>query len=60
MASRGEEGLIILSVGLAGGIPPKDIYGALIAVTVGTTVLTPLILKMLFEEKTEIQVASND
>ncbi len=60
MASRGEEGLIVLSIGLAGGILPRDLYGALIVVTVITTILTPLILKMLFAEKTETQNTAKD
>lgn len=53
MSSRGEEGLIVLGIGLAAGILPRDLYGALIVVTVITTVVTPLILKTLFVEKIE-------
>jgi Kef-type K+ transport system membrane component KefB len=60
MASRGEEGLIVLSIGLAGGILPRDLYGALIVVTVITTILTPLILKMLFAEKAGAQTVAKD
>jgi len=45
MIPRGEVGLIFATIGLAEGILTNDTYGALLLVVLGTTLLTPPLLK---------------
>jgi Kef-type K+ transport system membrane component KefB len=51
MVPRGEVGIIVASVGLAEGIIGPRLYGALVAMSILTTVVTPPILKALFKER---------
>ena len=48
MIPRGEVGLIFATIGLAEGILTDDLYGALLLVVLGTTLLTPPLLKARF------------
>jgi Kef-type K+ transport system membrane component KefB len=48
MIPRGEVGLIFASIGLAEGIIPQNIYGALILIVFGSTLITPPWLKKIF------------
>lgn len=45
MISRGEVGLIIAGLALAGSIIDQDVYAALVGVVVITTVISPVVLK---------------
>ena len=46
MIPRGEVGLIFASIGLSNGVFGKDLYGAIVAVILLTTVATPPLLRM--------------
>ena len=45
MLPRGEVGLIFASIGLTQGVLDKDLYGALVIVVLGTTLLAPPLLR---------------
>ena len=51
MISRGEVGLIVATVGLASGLIDETLYAAVIGVVLATTIMTPLILRMLYRQK---------
>lgn len=55
MVSRGEVGLIIISLGVASGVldSSKGLYSALFLVIVLTTVLTPPMVRYVFQEKAQ-------
>lgn len=49
MVPRGEVGLIFAQIGLLGGILTQDVFSAILIMVMGTTLITPPILKVLFE-----------
>ena len=49
MLPRGEVGLIFASIGLSQGVLNADVYGALLAVVLGTTVIAPPLLRWRLE-----------
>ncbi len=49
MVPRGEVGLIFAQIGLLGGILTQDVFSALLIMVMGTTLITPPFLKILFE-----------
>ncbi len=53
MVPRGEVGLIIAGAGLLAGAIGRDLFGAAIAVSVITTLITPAMLKPLFKVNSE-------
>lgn len=48
MASRGEVGLIVASVGLGAGLIGETIFASLVIMVLLTTLLTPILLRMLY------------
>jgi Kef-type K+ transport system membrane component KefB len=50
MMSRGEVGLIVATVGVEGGYISADIFSTLVGVVIITTILTPLLLRVLFKD----------
>ncbi len=48
MVPRGEVGLIFAQIGLLGGILTQDVFSALLIMVIGTTLITPPVLKVLF------------
>jgi Kef-type K+ transport system membrane component KefB len=48
MISRGEVGLIVASVGLAAGIITRDIFTIMVLMVLITTLITPILLKIVF------------
>ena len=54
MISRGEVGLIIAGVGVSAGALAKDTYTSIIIMVAATTIITPILLKIMYkkEEKT--------
>lgn len=48
MISRGEVGLIVASVGLSAGIITKDIFTIMVLMVLITTLVTPILLKIVF------------
>lgn len=51
MISRGEVALIVATKGESVGLMDKDLYGPLVIVVVITTIIAPVILKLLFDNK---------
>ena len=49
MVPRGEVGLIFAQLGLLGGILSQDEFSAILIMVMGTTLMTPPILKVLFQ-----------
>jgi Kef-type K+ transport system membrane component KefB len=50
MISRGEVGLIIAGIGITSGIMDQTLYGAVVAMVIFTTLLTPLALRWVYAE----------
>jgi Kef-type K+ transport system membrane component KefB len=48
MISRGEVGLIVAGYGLAARIIPSDVFSAAVLVVLGTTMVTPPLLRLVF------------
>jgi Kef-type K+ transport system membrane component KefB len=53
MVPRGEVGLIIAGAGLLAGAISRDLFGAAVAVSVVTTLITPAILKPFFNKQSK-------
>ena len=53
MVPRGEVGLIIAGAGLLAGAISRDLFGAAVAVSVITTLITPAMLKPFFKKQSE-------
>lgn len=53
MVPRGEVGLIIAGAGLLAGAISRDLFGAAVAVSVITTLVTPAMLKPFFKRQSE-------
>ncbi len=51
MVSRGEVALIVASKGLAMGLMSDTLFGPIVIMVVITTVITPILLKLVFKEK---------
>ena len=51
MISRGEVGLIIAGIGVTSGILTQNIYAAVVAMVIFTTIITPISLKWAYTEK---------
>jgi Kef-type K+ transport system membrane component KefB len=49
MVPRGEVGLIFAQLGLLAGILSQDVFSALLIMVMGTTLMTPPLLKLLFQ-----------
>jgi Kef-type K+ transport system membrane component KefB len=58
MISRGEVGLIIAAVGLAGGFLSDRLFQAVFLVILVTTVITPPLVRLVFRERTTPALAS--
>ena len=52
MVPRGEVGLIFAQLGLLGGILTQDVFSAILIMVMGTTLITPPVLKPLFNRST--------
>lgn len=53
MVPRGEVGVLVASLGLAGGIIGPDLYAVVVAMSIATTVIVPPILSSLFMARPE-------
>jgi len=49
MMARGEVGLIVATIGLEAGLLPPELYTGMVFVSLGTTLLTPPLLKLVFK-----------
>ncbi|MDK2822317.1 MAG: hypothetical protein PWP71_235 [Clostridia bacterium] len=50
MVSRGEVALIVANIGFGSGLLTTDLYTAMVTITIVTTVITPLLIKMVFND----------
>ncbi|HWI63096.1 MAG TPA: cation:proton antiporter [Symbiobacteriaceae bacterium] len=48
MISRGEVALIVASIGLSAGVIGQDIFSVMVIMTLATTLVTPLLLRLVF------------
>src|SRR6266498_4904281 len=53
MISRGEVGLIVAGVGLASGVIDKEIFSIMVIMVLVTTMITPLLLRLVFPRVVE-------
>ena len=53
MISRGEVGLIIVGVGVSAGALAKDTYTSIIIMVAPTTIITPILLKIMYKKEEE-------
>lgn len=58
MVSRGEVALIMCSIGLSMGIMTQEVFSLMIVMTIATTLITPLLLKISFSNKAVIAAIS--
>jgi Kef-type K+ transport system membrane component KefB len=49
MISRGEVGLIVAGIGLGAGAITQDVYAQIVAMAIITTIMTPVLVKRLFQ-----------
>jgi Kef-type K+ transport system membrane component KefB len=59
MMSRGEVGLIVAAVGISEGFIQPDVFSAVVGVVILTTLLTPIILRMLFSSGPKLPVSEH-
>lgn len=59
MMSRGEVGLIVVTVGVTNGFVDNEVYAAVVGVVILTTLLTPPMLRMLFagDDKPDVSLS---
>jgi Kef-type K+ transport system membrane component KefB len=50
MIPRGEVGMVVAQIGLAMGVVTQNIYGVVVFMAVGTTIVAPPLLKLAFRE----------
>ena len=55
MISRGEVGLIVASYGLTNSIINQDIYSVMVIMVLFTTMITPLLLRLVFPKTREVE-----
>jgi Kef-type K+ transport system membrane component KefB len=60
MMSRGEVGLIVANQGINQGIISGGIYTAVVGVILITTLLTPLLLRRVFTEKSDVKTVAQE
>jgi Kef-type K+ transport system membrane component KefB len=53
MISRAEVGLIIAGIGLMAGAIDQDVYAQMVVMAIITTIVTPILLKRSFRNRTE-------
>jgi Kef-type K+ transport system membrane component KefB len=51
MISRGEVALIVSGIGLSSGVIGPEIFAAMVLMTLATTLVTPLLLRVVFKEQ---------
>ena len=53
MVSRGEVGLIIAAVGLSAGLVSDSVFASIVGMVIVTTLITPPMLRSLFDTQKE-------
>lgn len=56
MISRGEVGLIVAGYGLANGLIAQEVFSASVVMVLATTMVTPLLLRLLFPRAAGVEV----
>jgi Kef-type K+ transport system membrane component KefB len=51
MISRGEVALIVSNIGLAAGVISRDVFSVMVLMTLATTLVTPILLRLVFKEE---------
>lgn len=51
MISRGEVALIVANKGIAAGLMSTDLFGPVVIMVIATTILTPVLLKIVFKDR---------
>jgi Kef-type K+ transport system membrane component KefB len=54
MISRGEVGLIVAGYGLSSGAIRRDVFSMMVVMVLATTMVTPLLLRMVFPRKSRV------
>jgi len=50
MVPRGEVGMVVAQIGLSIGVIPKDVYAVVVFMSIATTMVAPMLLKMAFRD----------
>lgn len=58
MISRGEVALIVSNIGLAAGVINKEIFSVMVVMTLVTTLVTPLLLRVVFKAAPDASTAA--
>ena len=58
MVSRGEVALIVASKGQQVGLIEGDLFAPIVIMVIVTTLITPILLKIAFKDKTQDEVAA--
>ena len=58
MISRGEVGLIVANVGIGAGLVSGDVFSAIVGMVLATTIVTPPLLRAMFNEPKETEEVS--
>jgi Kef-type K+ transport system membrane component KefB len=48
MVPRGEVGMVVAQIGLSLGVIPKDVYGVVVFMSIATTMVAPVLLKLAY------------
>lgn len=54
MVSRGEVALIVAGIGLGAGVIDEAIFSIMIVMTLVTTLVTPVLLRLVFKDKPKV------
>lgn len=60
MVSRGEVALIVANKGISSGLMSSSLFGPVVIMVVVTTIITPILLKVVFKDKTPAAANSGD
>lgn len=60
LMSRGEVGLIVATVGIIEGLIGPDVFSIIVGVVIVTTIITPVILRALFADRSKSQSAARE
>jgi Kef-type K+ transport system membrane component KefB len=50
MVPRGEVGMVVAQIGLSLGVIPKDVYAIVVFMSIATTMIAPVMLKIAFRK----------
>jgi Kef-type K+ transport system membrane component KefB len=53
MVPRGEVGMVVAQIGLSMGVIPKDVYAIVVFMSIATTMVAPVLLKIAYRDLIE-------